>query len=911
MIEKCNAEYLNFWGKANSEQAMPAPMHPVVYHCLDVAAVAEQLQHLRRQDIDRICAKFKIPPKEFMALNTLLIALHDIGKFSRTFQGLVEEHWPQILGDEVTRDPNTSHWQLSYELLLNGTINEKLNQAISPASQTGLNYFLGAISGHHGRPPANPTGIYINRRQACAICKTQAEAFLDDLLALLPPPQCSWLTEETARELSFWLSGLTNTADWIGSDQSIFKFENNDKSLAEYWEKIAQPQAKEAILATGLTPADPVKNASLKTIFNIDQPRPMQAKLEALILPDGPVLVVIEDATGSGKTEAATLLAQKMMRNGKGGGLYFALPTMATANAMYQRMAENFRNLYEPQTTPSLALAHGKRELMLESFKALTMPEARYKTAQNSDEQQSLIADCADWIADDRRKTFFAQIGVGTIDQALMAILPIKFQALRLWALSDRILIIDEAHAYDTYMTKELENLLKFHAVNGGSAIILTATLTQQQREDLISAYEQGQRKNVSAQAQCIGQGIEQSSMAYPLVTIVSQKGRDTIATISPANHTIRTISINRLSNEDEAIARIKQAAEKGAAVAWVRNAVDDAIRAYEQLKAEGVQVDLFHARFIMGDRQLREQDALNRFGPNSSAKAREGRVLVATQVIEQSLDLDFDLMISDLAPVDLLIQRAGRLWRHMHLRPAEKRPIDGPLLHILSPDPNKVESSEWLHQIDIRGRYTYPNHALLWRTANKLFGQGCINIPEDLRHFLEYVYSNPPSSDTPSCLDEYDSEADGNKWGDSSFAEFNILKLEEGYTLQGKWQDDEPTPTRLGEPTQTVRLARINADNQLEPFFKSKQNSHHSWALSEVSIRSSKLRGLQPCPNWLPAIEATLKSWPKSQRYNLLVPVDSQGILMFDYPNASSDRLVYGLTGLTGLTGLAVKAGK
>lgn len=899
MTEKSNAEYLSFWGKAKSKQAMLALMHPVAYHCLDVAAVAEQMQYLRHHDINRICTKFNIPPNDFMSLNTLLIALHDIGKFSRTFQGLVSEHWPKILGDEVTRDPNTSHWQLSYEILLNSPLNLKLNQAISPSTQNALKCLLGAVSGHHGRPPADSADIFLNRRQVCEKCKTQAEAFLDDLLLLLPPPQCAWLTEETARELSFWLSGLTNTADWIGSNENIFKFEDKDKSLAEYWRTIAQPRAKEAMLATGLTPATPVKNASLKKLFKIDKPRPMQAELEALSLPDGPVLVVIEDATGSGKTEAATLLAQKMMHNGKGGGLYFALPTMATANAMYQRMAENFRNLFEPETTPSLALAHGKRELMLENFKDLNLPGEQENVEQNTNEIDSLIADCADWIADDRRRTFFAQIGVGTIDQALMAILPVKFQALRLWALSDRILIIDEAHAYDTYMSKELESLLKFHAVNGSSVIILTATLTRKQREDLVNAYEQGLRKNLGGTASNNELDSEQTSMAYPLVTIVSQNNRELIETIPPASHTIRTININRLSNEGETIEKIKQAAKKGAAVAWVRNAVDDAIRAYSQLKAEGVLVDLFHARFIMGDRQIREQDAIKHFGPESSPMTREGRVLIATQVIEQSLDLDFDLMISDLAPVDLLVQRAGRLWRHMHIRPAEKRPVDGPLLHILSPDPNKVECSKWLHQLDIRGRYTYPNHALLWRTAHKLFGQGQVNIPEDLRNLLEYVYSDPPSTDTPSCLEEYDAEAEGNEWGDSSMAKINILKLEKGYTLQGKWQDDEPTPTRLGEPTQTVRLAKINTQNQLEPYFQSKQSPHHSWALSEVSIRSSKLHGLQPCATWQAAIDATLKTWPKSQRFHLLVPVDNQGLLLFDYPNAESKRLVYGPSGL------------
>src|SRR5262249_9039299 len=155
-------------------------------------------------------------------------------------------------------------------------------------------------------------------------------------------------------------------------------------------------------------------------------------------------LAIIEDVTGSGKSEAALIFAARLLSGGRADGLYFALPTMATANAMYDRLAASYRRLFADGSTPSLVLAHGKRRL--HNGFADSILESEERQPQPYDEDA--VAACAMWIADDRRKAFLAHVGIGTVDQALLGVLPSRHQSLRLWGLSDRVLVIDEAHAY-------------------------------------------------------------------------------------------------------------------------------------------------------------------------------------------------------------------------------------------------------------------------------------------------------------------------------------------------------------------------------------------------------------------------------------------------------------------------------
>ncbi len=441
--------------------------------------------------------------------------------------------------------------------------------------------------------------------------------------------------------LAWRLAGLTTLADWVGSQQSWFPYATAAAvaDIASYWHDHALPQAAHAVQQAGLAPVPPSKWRGLRGLFpSIEKSSPVQAWAEQVALPGGPVLAVIEDVTGSGKTEAAVTLAHRLIADGRAQGIFVALPTMATANAMFGRLSGAYRGLFDAGADPSLALAHGCADLdprFRAAMDAGAPAQPRHSPSDPADETAE--AHCAAWLAEDRRRALLAQVGVGTLDQALLAALPVRHAPLRLWGLAGKVLVIDEAHAFDAYMQREMVALLRFQAALGGSAILLSATLPKALRATLVGAFREG-----------LGAGpATLVETGYPLATLVGAEA------VSETPCDVRTglarrVAVTRLDDDGAAIERIVAAEQAGAAVAWVRNTVDDAIAAAAALRARGVDALLFHARFAMADRLRIEAEVMRRFG-HADTSDRAG-VLVATQVIEQSLDLDFDLLCTDLA---------------------------------------------------------------------------------------------------------------------------------------------------------------------------------------------------------------------------------------------------------------------
>lgn len=319
-----------------------------------------------------------------------------------------------------------------------------------------------------------------------------------------------------------------------------------------------------------------------------------------------------------------------------------------------------------------------------------------------------------------------------------------------------------------------------------------------------------------------------------------------------------RRVTIERLADAASAIAEIKAAADAGATVAWVRNSVDDAVEARSALASAGIEAMLFHARFAMSDRQDIEYEVLRRFGRGSLDEQRRGRVLVATQVIEQSLDLDFDLIVSDLAPADLIIQRAGRLWRHYR----GARPIAGPRLLLLSPVSVDDPPADWLGPELRRTGFVYPDHALLWRSARALLQAGCIETPDGIRPLVERVYDRDSDNAVPPGLTRAASNAEGAELAAAAVAFQNLLKIEEPYERRaGLWEPDVRTPTRLGDAQLTFRLAR-DEHGSVVPWCPHKE-TRRAWALSEVSVRATRLSGAPENA----AVAAAKADWPAWDR--------------------------------------------
>ncbi len=745
------------------------------------------------------------PPIPAQALG-FLVAMHDVGKFSRGFQSMAPTHWPdRVLGPFPTGGvpAGPRHDAMGFHLLqdeLARTLDPVLPERIDGrwAWDAGTRAkLLRALAGHHGRPPQT-TVVRPGPDLLCSGCIEAARDFTDAMLALFNPLALPRLADHATDRLTWYLAGLTTLADWIGSRRAWFPYVEAAAVVdptAYFWDH-AMPRAAAALAAAGLVGARPARFGGIQRLFPaIDVPSPVQTWAASVELPPGPVLAVIEDMTGSGKTEAAMVLSHRLLAEGRAGGVFVALPTMATANAAFARLADAYRGLFAPEAHPSLALAHRRAELDPRFAASIPTDGAPPHEASSDPADEPAESHCAAWLAEDRRRALLAQVGVGTLDQALLAILPVRHAALRLQGLVGKVLVVDEVHAFDAYMRRELLTLLEFHAALGGSAVLLSATLPQKIRGELVAAFRRGLGATRALPA----------SVAYPLATLVG--GDDFVERPCAARDGLpRRVTVTQLPDEAAALECVLAADAAGAATAWVRNTVDDAIAAAEALRARGVEVLLFHARFAMVDRLAIEAEVLRRFGRDSGSERRG--VLVATQVIEQSLDLDFDVLVTDLAPVDLLIQRAGRLWRHAR----GPRVVNGPELLVVSPDPVAAPTSDWISGPQPGTAAVYRDPALLWRSARAVFGRGAIATPEDMRPLIEAAYGATAADAVPAALAGAAARAAGKERAAVGVARQNVLDFGRPYDCDsGFWERETHTPTRLEDrPQVTLRLALI-----------------------------------------------------------------------------------------------------
>ena len=859
----------DYWGKAQAGPDDDPRWHPLAYHSLDVAAVADRILTAMPHQLSRLSELTGATPRSLHRFLILLVALHDLGKFSLDFQAK-SKNGPR--GKLPLPPAGVRHDAIGFKLL---------DKSWSGLRTTLSRYFIGAdawkfdgpslwsaVTGHHGEPATDPGN---NWESGFMSSKQDVADFVAGVAALLPP-ETELLPEldRSAPVLSWHLAGLTNISDWIGSSRTWFRYTKPDLDLEGYWAE-ARRRADIALEKSGLLPSRcPPRISAGYLLPHISESAlsPLQDAARTCALPAGPVLALVEDVTGAGKTEAALLIAARLMAEGRASGLFFALPTMATANAMYDRLRGSYRRLFQADALPSLALAHGKRALH-EGFRCsiVAPPDAAASVQPGREDNPADVtasAACAAWIADDRRKAFLAEVGVGTIDQALLGVLPSRFQSLRLWGLTDRILIVDEAHSFDSYLSRELETLLEFHAALGGSAIVLSATLSTAARQRIATAFQRG-----------LGATDEPvTAVAYPLLTLVGKSGVSSTAVAARLN-IARRLGVRRIANEAEAVAHAIAMSARGAAVAWIRNAVDNAISAYEMLRAEGREPILLHARFAMGDRLAIEAEVQRRLGREGTPALRKddggnGLVLIGTQILEQSLDYDVDAMISDLAPVDMIIQRAGRLWRHPW-RTGRPFGEDERELLLLSPDPFGEIRRDWYCAMSPQAAAVYPDHGYVWRTARALLDEdrGGIHTPDGVRRLLSAVYDDedPQALPVPSGLDRASLDAQGKRAAARSLAAANSLDIRLGYLGNNQlFASDTITPTRLGEKVTVLRLARRDKGH-IVPWFPVEEcdgSLARAWALSECAVRQTKASGVPPVTGSLAReIAAAKEAWP------------------------------------------------
>lgn len=868
------ADYiLTFWGKARP-QGCSVAQHPLLWHSLDVAACFEKALDFFPAPLHFLMECTKADEESVRLLLTRLACFHDIGKFSSGFQSKVPSLFPKILGALPAIAKYGDHTSIGLRLLSLDLFSEIIGLA-PEIEEDAWQILLLSICAHHGRPLQQGT---INAAESLSPTEIGAPvfdaaraliAFSDELFG--SRPFAGSLSGKDAKKASWLIAGLVNLADWLGSNQKFFPYQPPG-DMGAYWRDVARPQAKAALLEAGLKSARPAAVVGYKALTGSRfEPSPLQNYAETTEIGDGPQLFLIEDMTGAGKTEAALILAQRLMSAGHGQGLFVALPTMATANAIYDRLQHIYRRLFQSDAAPSLVLAHGASRLH-QGFSASVLDigdPCEAVTGRDGDSDQTASASCAHWIADDRRRALFAQVGAGTIDQAFLAVLPSKFAALRQLGLSRSILIVDEAHAYGAYEGAELQRLLTFHASHGGSAIILSATLPQIIKQNLTKAFRLGLQLKAP---------LLPNDPDYPAATRID-RGSPMFTALKPREDLVSIKPAVRADSPEEAIEALIAVAQAGACGAYIRNTVDDVLAAAAALREKGLNPLVFHARFAMCDRQIVEREVIRLFGPQSTPEIRAGRILVASQVAEQSLDFDVDFLASDLAPIDLLIQRAGRLWRHRR----GARPWPAAQLMIVSPDPVDDADSEWFRRAFPKAGAVYANHALLWRSAKSLFDAGAIKSPENVRALVEQVYDAAALDEAPQGLERRRFAAEGKEAADEAVARMNLLDWKQGYCADaGAWTSDVLTPTRLGEERTVFRLALWDGE-KLSPWSAPEDPENfvslrRAWALSEINIRRTRAKGRGAYP---PEIEKAAteieKPWREFGDTAVILPLGSR----------------------------------
>lgn len=843
-----NKDYYNYWGKFKLDSNSEC-YHLLPYHSLDVAAVGSILFSADTKIVKDISNFLQINPEDFVKLFCFILSLHDLGKFSSSFQYINKNIFDkkQIPESRFSYDgKNYRHDRLGYYFWKE--IKETVFSLVIPYGDynkrklsNGFMIIIETVLGHHGKP-INKNDIDYMENFVHKNNENAAVNFACDVFKLFNPSISAALFYDKEwlgrlKQISWLLAGMTTLSDWIGSNNEYFPYYKNRVSLSEYW-LLTLKQAEKAILSSGFK-----RDYQISPFISVEHnfgygPTPLQQWAEKVPINEHPQLFILEDTTGAGKTEAALTLAHRLMEADAADGFYFGLPTMATSNAMFSRIVNYYTKIFDENSeAPSIVLAHGA-SIMNEQFTNII----RDGNEQYNSRDNTASAQCYQWLSDSRKKALLATIGVGTLDQALLAMLPRRHQPLRLLGLNRKVIIFDEIHSADEFMFEIIEHLLSAHLYQGGSVILLTATLSLKQRQRIINSWfgalDQPQKMIQSKNfplATHLTYSPEVAMMEYPL------ESRKEVS---------RQVNVKIINEEQDCINIIVNAVNNGNCVVWIRNTVNDAIKAYrdinQRLPENQDNCLLFHSRFTLQDRKIREEQVLNRFGKLSTAKQRKGTVLIATQVFQESLDADADIMISDICPIDDLIQRSGRLHRHTRTitgdyTATEQDKRTAPILYVHAPLFTDEPSSNWLSRYFSSTEAVYRSPGRLWLTLRSLMQLGEINMPQDARQLIESVYSDNAYNEIPLSLIRQENNSLGEQRAKAVKAQLQLLKLNKGYSEESSefWTEDYyDISTRYSDiEIANVLLLKKVEDNYL-PWV---EDPDFSIALSTVKISKNK----------------------------------------------------------------------
>ncbi len=436
--------YYHYWGKNTLTEQGEYSYHLLPYHCLDVGAVGEQFLRQTPDLLSNIASFLELEKEETLKLLVFFLILHDLGKYANAFQCLIPfKHYAQVSrrgynGADFRHDRLSLHFWNKNKLKITREIcaigNEELKQRDLMKAADCLGVLVDAALGHHGKPISKESPDFLND-YLTSHDEIAVSEFIDDLLVMLAPRisianLLSKDFKQRLQQISWHIAGWAVIMDWLGSDASFFAYKTQIVSLEEYWQHALVLAEKILIERDFINHFDVVPFSSVLETFGF-QPTPLQQWAEMVEIDATPQLFILEDMTGAGKTEAALTLVHRLMQEGGARGFYFGLPTMATSNAMFSRISEHYLNMLntEQGKKPSIVLAHSAKNLSEKFQEAILNSEYADHNYERND--FTATAQCNVWLADSNKKALLAPVGVGTIDQALLAVLPRRHQSVQ------------------------------------------------------------------------------------------------------------------------------------------------------------------------------------------------------------------------------------------------------------------------------------------------------------------------------------------------------------------------------------------------------------------------------------------------------------------------------------------------
>ena len=771
-------------GKKNSENDSEEWL-PLWTHLYDTACV---MQHLVEYWFPMRAEDIGLNQEELKQAVTALGLLHDIGKATPLFQWKLEGHLSGLKdrlnesGLTLTKKPTQDELKEYGHGILGGVL--LVQQDNCPESYATI------VASHHGKTPGaeysdEDTSVYSIVLHPSFYqdpnSKEQWKAVRQEYIKFAC--QCCHINSlnelpELSKPAQIILLGLLIMADWIASNTNFYPLISvQDESVASLVER-ERVGLEERLGITGRWMPGLSDSESLMTKRFCFSPNAMQKMvLDAGGETKNPGLFILEAPMGNGKTEAALALAEQIAAKTGKNGVAFFLPSQATGNAIFDRLIDWAKKL-ENQDILSVELSHAKAEFQ-DSFAQMD------KEAKNNNLTES--NECDDDERDDqpgiivhqffngKKLKLLANAVVGTVDQFLMAGLRQRHVMLRHLGLAGKVVIIDECHAYDAYMNIYLDRVLEYLSEYHVPVILLSATLPAARRKELVEAYLKSSRSEfIKSSGKVLNEEERQelTGLHYPMLTY-TDGNRISVKTVN-LDTAKKEIQVKRIT--DEKITEVvNKTVASGGCVGIIMNTVNRAQETYELLKnVTGIHPIMYHAQFVMPDRIKKEKQILECVGKKSLPEQRKGVVVVGTQVLEQSLDIDFDVLITDICPMDLLLQRIGRLHRHNRNRPNS---LQDAVCYVVGTDTIRIKDEDEQGGTGQKSaaEIIY-GHYLLLRTCMKL--PDTIVFPDDIITLVQAVY------------DEEDAQKDIPKGIQESYAKYSEQRDKksakaEGYLLK------------------------------------------------------------------------------------------------------------------------------